>query len=491
MSFASVDFLFLFLPAALTLATLAAFVNPGRLSVPVFLIVSLVFYAVSSIPHLLLLLALIVVTWASGIGYDRARKASRPRLAALCLTIGIGANLAALGVWKYGSALIAIWNGLNLTRVEDLGLILPLGISFYSLQQIGYLLDLRLGRTRPGRLMEHAAFVAFFPQLLSGPIVTHKRMQAQFDRIRQGILWPERLDMAVLGVAWLAIGLFKKAVLADSLAVRAMPLVQKMTEQGISTLEAWQIALSSGPIIYLDFSAYSDMAVGLGLLFGVRLPYNFNAPQRSSTNRQGWRRWHITFHNFVRDHIYRPLHKRWHHRAWGNFAAIFIVFSVSALWHGDGPRYVLWGLLTFCAFVLLERVTQLFPQKLQPVLNVVTRYFMFITLPLIFLTPNLDVAFGILERMVSFGGLATGGEAIAFTMLIKLALLLGLLVCLSSEISTQVLLNEDRAHPERSFFGYRPPVWSPSLPWALFIALLLFVSMFFLGQSPDFFYNQF
>ena len=112
---------------------------------------------------------------------------------------------------------------------------------------------------------------------------------------------------------------------------RAFPLVRKAAEDGVTTLEFWQIALSSSPIIYLDFSGYNDMAVGLGLLFRVQLPYNFNAPQRSSTTRQGWRRWHITFHNFVRDHVYHPLQKRWGHKAWGGFAAVFVAFSVSAL----------------------------------------------------------------------------------------------------------------------------------------------------------------
>ena len=140
----------------------------------------------------------------------------------------------------------------------------------------------------------------------------------------------------------------------------------------------------------------------------------------------------------------------------------------------------MWGLLTLVAFVVLERLTQLLPKPVRAGVNVITRYLMFITLPLIFLTPNLDVALDILKGMGSIGNLATGLETVELFMLAKLALLLGLILCLSSEISTQVLLNEAPTHPERSFFGYLPPAWSPSARWALFI-----------GQSPAFFYNQF
>ncbi|MEC9345889.1 MAG: MBOAT family O-acyltransferase [Pseudomonadota bacterium] len=457
------------------------------MTIPTFLVLSIIFYAYNSIPHLILLLALVAVTWSCAHAYSRWH----PGWARLALATGIGANLGALGIWKYGSSLIAIWNSLHILPVSDPGLVLPLGISFFSLQQIGYLLDLRLGRARAGSLLDHATFIMFFPQLLSGPIVTHRRMRQQFDRVRKGIPWTERVDMAVLGVAWLAIGLFKKSVIADNLALRVMPLVQRAAQDGITTLESWQIALSSGPIIYFDFSGYCDMAVGLGLLFGVRLPYNFDAPQRSSSDRSGWRRWHITFHNFVRDHVYRPLQARWKHHRWGGFMAILIVFAVSALWHGDGPRYILWGLLTFTAFIVLDRLTRLLPPGMRPVLNLGSRYLMFITLPLIFLTPGLGVAFGILERMVSVPDLVAEVGTISTITIVKLSVLVGLLVCLGSEISTQVLLDANRAHPERSFYGYRPPAWSPSAGWAVFIASLLAISMLFVGRGPAFFYNQF
>lgn len=475
----------------MTVSLIAGSLNPARLQIPAFLLISLTFYAYSSIPHLILLSGLILASWLFGRLYFALKAKKWHQASEWVIWLGVFVNLAALLVWKYGDSMVRIWNSLDWMPAQNLGLALPLGISFYSLQQIGFLLDLRLGRAKSGSLVDYAAFITFFPQLLSGPIVTSRRMSRQFASVRAGIDWDQRVEMATRGIAWIAIGLFKKVVIADNLARYVTPLVEKATHSSVSALEALTVSLASGPLIYFDFCGYSDMAVGLGLLFGVQLPYNFNAPQRSSSHREGWRRWHITFHDFVRDHVYRPLQKRLKHRKFGTIAVIFVVFSVSAFWHGDGPRYIVWGLLTFLAFVLLNWFAKILPKHIRPFIERTGRYFMTITLPLIFISPGLAVALEITNKTFSIHELWIGLANASIRDLVKPLLLVLLTACWHTEISTQVLINEKKDHPERTFFGYRPPEWSPNIPWALFLALVLSVSCVFVGQSPTFIYYQF
>lgn len=484
MSFASYEFLFTFLPVVILAAALTAVKGWGKLLTPVILVSSLAFYAQASIPHLILLLTLIFVTWCVSHLYIRT---AQDRVKSSLIYLGVFTNLSALLLWKYSASIIDMWNGIGWIQVKDLGFILPLGISFYSLQQIGYLLDLRRGKTQPVSIFKYSAFVLFFPQLLAGPIVTHRRMQREFGRVDTGIAPHERLNMAILGIAWFTIGLFKKTVIADSLARLTIPLITKATFGDFTFWDAWTIALASGPRIYFDFCGYSDMAVGLGLLFGIRLPANFNAPFRTKTNREGWTRWHITFHHFIRDHVYIPLRKRMGHNPLGAAITLFIVFSISALWHGDSFEFILWGLIAWVSFLILNAVKYLFPVKSRSYVETSGRVGLLILLPLIFVIPDFDVVINVSLKLFSIPD--------EFPNHIKdMAIVIGLiflLVAWRQEISTQTLLNQNKNHPERSFFGLRPPLWAPNIIWATFLAILLSVSFYFAGLSAPFVYFQF
>ena len=487
MSFASYEFLFSFLPLALAAVWLATAIGGARLFAPALAAVSVAFYAASSVAHLILLIALVLVTWTLSRIFTAVKTAPG---AGWIIAAGVLVNLSALAVWKYGDSLVQAWNALGLIQAQEPGLLIPLGISFYALQQIGYLLDLRKGRTAARGLVDYAAFVMFFPQLLAGPIVRHKRMAADIDRVRAGIALNERLDMAGQGFVWIAAGLFKKAVIADSLARLSVPDLTAAAGGDIAAFEAWRLMLASPLRIYFDFAGYSDMAVGLGLLFGVRLPANFNAPFRVSNFREGWRHWHITFHQFIRDHVYGPLRKRLAAFPAGGFVALFLAVMLSALWHVDNVQFLIWGLGVF-AFIMIGMRLNFRPGGgawryvgVELVLSGV--------IAVVFVAPGGDVAARVLLaamgvgegawRWAEFDWLADGGSIIAVLAVYAFA---------KTEISTQTLLYAARSHPRRRLFGWRPPAFSLGPGWAFYAAALFLAGVWFAGESAPFIYFQF
>ena len=263
------------------------------------------------------------------------------------LTFGIVMNLGLLGWFKYAAFFAESANsvfeaGLNVPTV-----VLPLAISFFTFQQVAYLVDSARGKLaatdRRGLLddfMSYALFVTFFPQLIAGPIVHHARMIPQF---RNGAARHPLAGNIALGLIVFSFGLFKKVVVADSFA----PLVDAgfAGAQGLGFWEAWTAALGYSVQLYYDFSGYSDMAIGLGLLFNIRLPFNFDSPYKARSIQEFWRRWHITLSAFLRDYLYIPLGGN---RAaeWRVNANLLATFLLGGLWHGAGWTFVVWGRCT-------------------------------------------------------------------------------------------------------------------------------------------------
>lgn len=488
MSFASYDFLFSFLPLAVLLIWAALFIDAKRLLIPAIIISSIVFYGYTSFPHLLLLLSLILATWVIGILYNKIKGTP---LGALVLFIGVMLNLSSLLIWKYGSSFVEAWNMLGWIQAKDPGLIMPLGISFYSLQMIGFLLDIQRGKTQPSPLPSFAAFVLFFPQLLAGPIVSHRRMMREFETTRSELTFDKRVDMAALGVAWIAIGLFKKAVIADSIGRVTIPMIVGASVRDLTLIQAWEIMLSSGARIYFDFSGYCDMAVGIGLLFGIKLPANFNAPMRLATISDGWRRWHITFHNFLRDHVYRHLRNLFGGSKVGIGAATVIVFLISALWHGNSVVFLVWGLVCGFSWLALTYLAARPSTHYRNITQISLAVALYMFLPLMFVVPDLESVFFVVGQLFAIDTLPQSlrdfGDQGGWYM--------GAILCVNaiiiSEISTQVLLSDKYTHRDRTFFGYRPPIWAPNFKWALFITVLLVIGFYYVGKSPPFVYFRF
>ncbi|MCS6849754.1 MAG: MBOAT family protein [Gemmataceae bacterium] len=310
-----------------------------RLTVALFLSASLVFYGFHHWRLVPLLLAYCVVDWAAACGMARGR---RPRL---YLTLGVTFNLALLAYWKYTPLLLRTladgcrWLGLSTAMEAPQDWSIPFGISFYAFTGIAYLVDV-YRRTTPyePNFFRYALSAIFFPHLVAGPIL---RPDEFLTRLRPDTM-PDRPEAPLEAVSLMARGLFKKLVLADRIALAVDPFfahVADPTTAGVWSLPyvvlyAWQI--------YFDFSGYTDIARGLGLLFGYRWPDNFNAPYLAASVQEFWRRWHMTLSRFLRDYLYIPLggNRRGHGRTYLN---LMLTMLLGGLWHGASWSFVLWG----------------------------------------------------------------------------------------------------------------------------------------------------
>jgi alginate O-acetyltransferase complex protein AlgI len=339
MSFASNDFIFLFFPAFL-LAIVAAqlWLKSEKLAFAVLFAASFVYYAIWGVPDLLLILASILVNFLLGIAIGSLEGAQAKR----ALALGVCSNLLFLGYFKYASFFMANLAALGLSSPAFGAAALPLGISFYTLQKIAYLADVAEGQKAERSLLRFALFVFFFPQLIAGPIVTMKELlpQLTLDGLKRAA---RRMPvLAPAGLLWFAAGLFKKSVVADNFALIADPLFAKAGLVSLSMPEAWLAAFSYGLQLYFDFSGYCDMAVGIALTAGIRLPMNFNAPYRAASIRDFWRRWHMTLSRLMMRFLYVPFGGN-RHGAIVQIAAIMGTMLISGLWHGANWTFVIWG----------------------------------------------------------------------------------------------------------------------------------------------------
>ncbi len=262
------------------------------------------------------------------------------------LIFGIVANLSLLGYFKYADFFIENFNIVAQTNINLFNLLLPLAISFFTFQQIAYLVDSYRQETKEYDFLNYALFVTFFPQLIAGPIVHHSEMMPQFANKWNAV---KKYRNIALGLFIFSIGLFKKVVIADTFAVWASAGFDTATT--LNLFEAWATSLSYTFQLYFDFSGYTDMAIGIALLFNIKLPINFNSPYKARNIQDFWRRWHITLSRFLRDYVYIPLggNKISSFRTYSNLLATFVI---GGLWHGAGWTFIFWGFLHGMALVI-------------------------------------------------------------------------------------------------------------------------------------------
>ncbi|MDF1587059.1 MBOAT family O-acyltransferase [Marinimicrococcus flavescens] len=299
---------------------------------------SLVFYSWFEPLHLLLLLGMIVGNYGAGLVLARLPQGRRR----LLLTLAIGADLGILAYYKYANFLIANLNALSPLELGFQTIVLPIGISFFTFQLVAWLVDAHKGAARDYGFLDFCLFVCFFPQLIAGPIVHHAEMIPQFRQLASRR--PGAADIAG-GLILFTIGLFKKIVIADHVApIADSVFAAAETGASLDPLSAWCGTLAFTVQIYFDFSAYSDMALGMGLLFGIRLPINFASPYKAVSIIDFWRRWHITLSRFLRDYVYIPLggNRRGPSRRHVNLLATMLI---GGLWHGAAWTFVAWGAL--------------------------------------------------------------------------------------------------------------------------------------------------
>jgi alginate O-acetyltransferase complex protein AlgI len=330
MLFNSQVFITGFLPLVLALYYLCASHRTARQAVVV--LASLAFYGWWDIRFVPLLAGLTIANWLIAQWFGAQRGKWIP-------VLGVVLNLAVLGLFKYADFFRGTAAALLGDSFRPWHLILPLGISFFVFQKISYLIDLRRGDRHIYNFLDFCMFVTFFPQLIAGPIVRHNEIIHQFslDPCR-----PEMWENLSRGFVLFVIGVAKKVALADTLAMVADPLFNRTVGASLSAVEAWIATGAYTLQIYFDFSGYSDMAIGLALMFGLRLPMNFNAPYRAVSIRDFWRRWHMTLSRFLRDYLYIPLG--------GNRCGalrqafnVIVTMLLGGLWHGANWTFVAWG----------------------------------------------------------------------------------------------------------------------------------------------------
>lgn len=304
---------------------------------------SLFFYGWWDVRYVTLLLTSVMFNYGAGymIGHRIARANQQANGTAKMLLAGaIGVNLILLGYFKYANFFVSNLNHFSGTSFSVGEIILPLGISFFTFTQIAFLVDTYQGKVKEFNPVHYLLFVTYFPHLIAGPVLHHKEMMPQFAKHNVcKINW----DNVTVGLSIFVLGLAKKVLIADSLADFATPVFSVATAGGEPALfEAWIGALAYTLQLYFDFSAYSDMAIGLSLTFNVRLPLNFNSPYKASNIIDFWRRWHMTLSRFLRDYLYIPLGGSRNGKA-QRYLNLMITMLLGGLWHGAGWTFVVWG----------------------------------------------------------------------------------------------------------------------------------------------------
>jgi alginate O-acetyltransferase complex protein AlgI len=496
MLFNSYIFIFVFLP--ITIVGFFSLTKFRRINAAVTWITlsSVVFYGYWNPAYLPIIVTSMIVNYQVGLQISNSKQESKR--AKTILWLGLVFNLVLLGYYKYANFFVsslpfpAIANFIE-ANLNTKSIVLPLAISFFTFQQIAYLVDAYRGETKEYNFVDYCLFVTFFPQLIAGPIVHHKEIIPQFRKARTFLF--SQKSMA-LGLAMFTLGLSKKVLIADNISPWVAPVFNHASS--VSFIEAWAGAISYTLQLYFDFSGYSDMAIGLGLMFNVQLSYNFDSPYKATSISDFWRRWHITLSNFLRDYLYIPLggSRRGEIRRYGN---LLLTMLLGGLWHGAGWTFVLWGGLHGLYLCINHGWRQL--KKPLPKFVAWTITFLAVIVAwVLFRAPNLHDATEILQAMAGMKGIVLPGEAqgrlAALTQIgvqlrswkdliyfpevngnksLSLVVLFGLMLGVTLLPNTQEILKKLK------------PTWG----WALWIGVLASLSLLSLNRVSEFLYFQF
>ena len=401
MLFNSPVYLFIFLPFVVLVYFLLSQKRQVRAAKAWLVLASLFFYGYWNPVYLLLITSSMFVNFVLGRALHRSQgqtdntNAARNRRK-LTLTVGVVFNLGLLGYFKYADFFVENYNLVFGTGLALPGLVLPLAISFFTFQQIAYLVDSYTEDTQEYDLLNYCLFVTFFPQLIAGPIVHHREMMPQFMRLKNSLVdWRNIAS----GLFVFSLGLFKKTVIADTFAVWANAGFD--TDQPLRFFEAWGASLSYSFQLYYDFSGYSDMAIGAALLLNIRLPVNFNSPYKALDIRDFWQRWHMTLSRWLRDYVYIPLGGNRSGRVNG-YVNVAVTFLLGGLWHGAGWTFVAWGAMHGGALVVYRLWHDLGLRM--PALLAWASTFLFVNTTWVFFrAETFPDALRVLKGMVDFG----------------------------------------------------------------------------------------
>jgi D-alanyl-lipoteichoic acid acyltransferase DltB (MBOAT superfamily) len=494
MLFNSYPYTLAFLPLALLGFHLLRRAGQQRAAFGFLVVMSLAFYGWWNPIYLLLLVPMMLANYALAAAMLRRNGGGGAKA---LLALGIAGNLAALAYFKYANFFVGNANalfGLDLFLAQ---VVLPLGISFFVFQKIAFLVDVHAGRVERLNLLDFSLFVTFFPQLIAGPIVHHSEMMPQFHQ-RRGVPWP----YLAMGLTIFAIGLAKKVLLADTVAQYATPQFDAAAAgAALGFVAAWSGALAYTAQLYFDFSGYTDMAIGAGLLFGIRLPLNFDSPYKATSIIDFWRRWHITLSRFLRDYLYFPLggNRKGPVRRHAN---LFLVMLLGGFWHGAGWTFVVWGAL-HGSYLAINHGWRALRERLgfapgsggragRLAAGAIT-FLAVVVAWVFFRAADVTTAVEMLKAMAGLTGLGSAGGAVdaQLGLLLAAALLVLAWLAPNTQQLTGYLGPEHEPKPDSVFM--KPPRWGwiASLRGAAVAGTLFGIGLISLSRVSEFLYFQF
>jgi len=519
MLFNSYEFLFLYFPV--TLAAFFAIGRYSRLLAALWLFAaSLFFYGWWNPAYVSLLIGSILFNFGMGSAISREHQRGELRRSKGLLIAAISGDLALLAYYKYANFFLDNASQLAGAHWQLETVVLPLGISFFTFTQIAFLVDCHRGEVKERNLIHYGLFVTYFPHLIAGPVLHHKEMMPQFAQSRT---YRPHWENISIGLTIFIIGLFKKLVLADGVAPFAAPVFSAAANgETLTLIEAWVGALAYTLQLYFDFSAYSDMAIGLSRIFGIKLPLNFNSPYKAANIVDFWRRWHMTLSRFLRDYLYFALggNRKGTARRYGN---LMVTMLLGGLWHGAGWTFIIWGGLHGIYLCINHAWTRLRTTLLGafPVSHLERRVAWLLTFIAVvvgwvfFRAQDTQSAVSILHAMTGGNGLLVPnnwpGSWYIYATLEKLGLpsqigapvsqfdpsgtslywiiiLLGIAWIMPN---TQQFMARFEPALETVSMPSHPPVWQPGVAWAVAMGIMAGLAMLHLTQVSEFLYFQF
>ena len=507
MVFNSHEFLLLFLPCAYAGFLISKKFGGWDFAFAFLGAASLAFYANFSLALVAILICSVLFNFVIG-NFLIARAADGERTGPL-LVFAVIINLLALGYFKYTNFMIDIANQVSGVGYSHLDIILPIGVSFYTFIQIGYLVEASSGSVQRQPLSRYVLFATFFPCITAGPLVLQREIFSQMQDRKDGAFDATRL---ATGLTLFVMGLFKKVVLADTIAPFANTAFDGVSAGlAIDTLNAWVGSLAYSLQLYFDFSGYSDMAVGLGVIFGIRLPLNFNSPFKAGSISDFWRRWHMTMTRFFTTYLFSPMAISGMRASIGNqygsfqryvvtaaWPAIF-TFFIAGIWHGAGWTFVIYGLIHGFALAINHGWKEFALPKIPYPVGWLLTMSVVVSGLVVFRAPDLATATTILSVMWGTSALFQPDIMPAGQVTIDLVPALGLIFGLTAIvllapntqqildrywISTDAVSEEDDR--KEAFIS-----WRPTLGWSVATAALLTIAITSVGNDSSFLYYQF
>jgi D-alanyl-lipoteichoic acid acyltransferase DltB (MBOAT superfamily) len=460
MLFNSYEFIFVFLPITFFVYFYLNHKRLTKASKSFLVLSSLFFYSWWNISYLPLILGSIAFNFSIG-----RLLGSRPTKS--ILTIGVIGNISLLGYFKYTDFFIENYNWALDSNTPLLNLVLPLAISYFTFQQIAFLVDSYRGETREYGLLNYCVFITFFPQLLMGPIVHHKEIIPQFQKnINLKIKW----EHVSLGIFIFAIGLAKKTLLGDPLTDFAQNVFDHAED--LSMVEAWYASLSYVLSYYFDLSGYADMAIGIGKMFNINIPINFNSPYKARNFSEYWKRWHMTLSRFLGDYVYKSLggNQRYSSIVYMN---IMITFFVSGFWHGAGWTFVVWGALNG-AFVVMAHMMKKAKIRINYYIAWSLMFLGLIITRILFVSDSFSDAWHVAYTLFDITNLRFSDLPYADGWLQTLYILIGLSLTLFFKNSIEISQN-----------------FRPNIKYTTYTVVLLSFSILTFSKAREFLYFQF